>query len=468
MSESIAEMILPSTYIEVRSEGLLGVGAIATGNIGIVGSAARGPRNTVVQLGSYADAVEAFGAYDSFASPTLSGQPLTLVRALEQAFKGGASSVYAVRIANGDPAKASLAVQAAGALPGFTLTAKEGGTWAHAIAVKLVDESTTGNPKFTITLAYRTLKESFSAATVQGLATALAGSLLVDVGTVSNGAAAPASIDPAQSPAGGIDRADISASDLADGLAALESQPVNIVLAGGFGSAAARGAVLAHLEATENEGRERIAVLGATASAASTVLAEAGAVSSPRLVLVGPGIVASDSTAKAAVSLPPPYLAAMVAGKLATVAPHVSLTNKTLPVEDLDRTYNTPTYKNLLQNRVFLVRQKFGFQVVKAITTDTGAFKQVSIRRIVDYAKAGVRSGSDPYIGRLNNARVRGALKATLDGFLSQMVQDEMLVKYELEVSATRAQEINGICVVVMTLMPTFSIDFIRVTMNLQ
>ena len=226
--------------------------------------------------------------------------------------------------------------------------------------------------------------------------------------------------------------------------------------------------MLAHLETTENEGKERIAILGASASAASTVLTEVGAVSSPRLVLVGPGIVASDSAAKAAVTLPPPYLAAMVAGKLATVAPHVSLTNKTLPVDDLDQHYNTSTYKNLLQNRVFLVRQKFGFQVVKGISTDTGAFKQISIRRIVDYAKAGVRSGADPYIGRLNNARVRGALKATLDGFLSQMVQDEMLVKYELDVSATRAQEINGICVVVMTLMPTFSIDFIRVTMNLQ
>jgi hypothetical protein len=48
------------------------------------------------------------------------------------------------------------------------------------------------------------------------------------------------------------------------------------------------------------------------------------------------------------------------------------------------------------------------------------------------------------------------------------MVLNEMLVAYELDVSATRAQEINGICSVTMTLQPTFSIDFIRVTMNLQ
>ena len=63
---------------------------------------------------------------------------------------------------------------------------------------------------------------------------------------------------------------------------------------------------------------------------------------------------------------------------------------------------------------------------------------------------------------------MRAALKATLDGFLSQMVLDEMLTGYQLEVTATRAQEISGIASVVMTLQPTFSIDFIRVTMNLE
>jgi hypothetical protein len=114
------------------------------------------------------------------------------------------------------------------------------------------------------------------------------------------------------------------------------------------------------------------------------------------------------------------------------------------------------------------VRRKFGFQVVKAITTDPGPFTQISVRRTVDFAKAGVRSGADPYIGRLNNARVRAALQATLDGFLSQMVLDEMLTGYALEVTATRDQEIRGVCQVIMTLKPTFSIDFIRVTMNLE
>ena len=113
---------------------------------------------------------------------------------------------------------------------------------------------------------------------------------------------------------------------------------------------------------------------------------------------------------------------------------------------------------------------KLGYRVVKGLTTagEGEPFSAIPTRRIVDYAKYGVRSAANPYIGRLNNARVRGALKSTLDAFLTRMVEDEALTGYSLEVSATRAQEIAGEVNVTMTLQPTFSIDFIRVTMNLQ
>ena len=119
-------------------------------------------------------------------------------------------------------------------------------------------------------------------------------------------------------------------------------------------------------------------------------------------------------------------------------------------------------------NQVLVLQKNLGIRVLKGITTDTGAFRQISVRRIVDYAKAGVRIGANPYIGRLNNERVRGAMKATLDGFLSSMVLGEMLTAYKLDVTATRAQEIAGEALVSMMLMPTFSIDVIKVIMTLQ
>ena len=94
MSETISEMILPGTYIEVRSEGLIGVGGISTGNIGIVGTASKGPVGQVTILGSYAEALDIFGAYDRW-SAAVDATPLSLVRGLEQLFRGGGSTARA-------------------------------------------------------------------------------------------------------------------------------------------------------------------------------------------------------------------------------------------------------------------------------------------------------------------------------------------------------------------------------------
>ena len=85
----------------------------------------------------------------------------------------------------------------------------------------------------------------------------------------------------------------------------------------------------------------------------------------------------------------------------------------------------------------------------------------------MDYAIYGVRAACNSYIGKLNNIRVRGAMKATIDGFLTRMVESEALVGYTLDVSANRTQEINGQAIVNMTIQPTFSIDYIMVTMTL-
>lgn len=481
MSESIAEMVIPGTYIEVRAEGLISVGGIATGTIGIVGTAARGPVGEVRAVGSLAEVLDLYGAPDAFGDPRLAAAPLTLTRTLEQAFSGGARNVLAVRIANGTPTPASLAVLTASSQPAFTLRAlgtrnaageeiaDTSGTWGQEISVEITSDASSGSTVWRLTLRHRSGREVFEGANVGALATALAASQMVSVHDVDH-ATAGFSTGTA-SLTGGTDGADANPATLADGLARLESEPVNILLVAGGGADTVGSIVQAHLDRTESEGRERMAVIGCRASGTATsadgVLEDSAAVSDDRVVLVAPGMLATDTASGAAVTLPPSYLAAVVAGKLSTLAPHVSLTNKTVPVVP-DVRYSSALTQRLLTSRILLVRQKFGAQVVRGITSSPPPFAQISIRRTVDYAKAGVRRGADPYIGRLNNARVRAALQATLDGFLSQMVLDEMLVGYDLAVSATRAQERAGVCQVVMTLLPTFSMDYIRVTMNLE
>jgi hypothetical protein len=469
MSESIAEMVLPGTYIEVRSEGLIAVGSIATGNIGVVGTAARGPLSTVRQLGGAIEAVDVFGPEDRVSAPAhTGGPPLSLVRALKQVYAGGGSNVFAVRIAGGPPVAATLTVPASSD-DAFLLAAREAGSWGNDIQVVVVDNGAGVTPRLRVSLTYRNQREVFEGANVAQLRTGLAASQLVNVGDGATPANGNATIPAFQgSLTGGDSVPNVNSTHVADGLALLEEQPVNIVLVAGLGASVAAAPLLAHVDRTENDGRERIALVGASASDADTVRNDADGIADKRMILVAPGLRVAEPGSDQLVTLSPSYTAALIAGRLASIAPHISLTNQTLPIAELDVNYTTTVHRTLLQNRVMAVRRRFGFQIVRGISTDPGAFSQVSVRRIVDYAKAGVRLGSNPYIGKLNNVRVRAALKATLDGFLSQMVVDEMLTAYELEVTATRAQEIRGIASVVMTLQPTFSIDFIRVTINLQ
>jgi hypothetical protein len=464
MSETIGEMIIPGTYIEVRAEGLIGVSGIATGNAGAVGTASRGPLNEVRLLGSYAEAVDTFGDPDPW--PDLkTSQPnaLTLTRTLEQLFTGGASTVYAVRIAQegGSPmATMSWSINSSTDAALFTLTATSPGTWANAIKVSF--DAAADAPTLQLVLGRR--KETFSGANAGELAQAIAdGSRWVKVTAPADAdkAKTPAKVAPATT-AGGPDGVPSTVKEVKQGLALLAPEPVNLLVVGGMHAKEIGGAVLSHLDATESDGKERIAVLGAWDDDPASIDG-ADVPSSPRVVLVAPGIL-NDAGQK----LPAPYAAAVVAGKLAGLAPHISLTNQELPVNGLNVVYTRAQQKSLLQKMLLVLHRNLGFRVLKGNTTDTGAFKQISVRRIVDFAKAGVRIGANPYIGRLNNTRVRAALKATLDGFLSSMVFDEMLTAYQLDVSATRAQEIAGVAIVTMTLQPTFSIDFVKVVMNLE
>ncbi|HEY8210999.1 MAG TPA: phage tail sheath C-terminal domain-containing protein [Myxococcaceae bacterium] len=480
MSETIGEMILPGTYIDVRAEGLIGVGGISTGNVGIVGTANRGPVGEVVLLGSYSEALDTFGTYDAWpASGTENA--LSLTRALEQLFNGGANTVYAVRMANGASYTANntgkwnvTAVVAAVSKTLMVLAAKTPGSWANDITTTLTPDAIVSPTSVTLTLKLGQRKEEFIASTAEALFNAVnEGSGLVTATTLDN--ANKAVLPEAVAKVAGTltNGVPYTSADAKAGLDALANQPVNIVVVAGKDSGSSTNfgvgaALLQHLDATETDGRERIGVVGADSDTPASITIPA---TTGRLVVVAPGMVADDaakSGANTSVNLPAAYTAALVAGRLASTPVQVSLTNKDVPAINVTKEYTRAELKALLGKNVFAIKRDLGLRALKGITTDAGAFKQISVRRIVDYAKAGVRVGSNPYIGRLNNARVRAALKATLDGFLSGMVLDEMLTGYTLDVSATRQQEINGIALVTMTLQPTFSIDFVKVIMNLE
>ncbi|MDQ4025847.1 MAG: phage tail sheath subtilisin-like domain-containing protein [Actinomycetota bacterium] len=272
---------------------------------------------------------------------------------------------------------------------------------------------------------------------------------------------------------GGANGAEAGAGDYKAGLDLLLNEDAHIMVAAGQDASFA-DELDAHCQnaSTDAIKHDRIGVIGSGLGAAGSLDAVRGhTIASDRIVFVAPGVQVNDSAGpgQPLVNLPGSYAAAAVAGRLAFYPAHVSLTNKTLAVSGLTEVFTPPQLGQLLKARVLPLERRQGFRIVRGITTSTNsAWLQITTRRIVDYAKYGVRSAAEPYIGLLNNSRVRGAMRATINSFLSEMVEDEMLVGYELDVTATRDDERKGVAKVTMVLRPVFSIDFIKVTMFLE
>lgn len=643
----MAEMIVPGTYITVLSEGLISAGRIATGIIGVVGTAASGPVEKPTTLAGFGNAREIFGLPDDFKQPKDGTHPLTLVRALEYIYNNGASTVVAVRVAGSGKSSASFAVLDNDGKTVATLAANSPGTWGSDIHIKIDKaeddcriEGETHDSEFKLNYhhivpsnenririfqgtqkvwksLYLVYKELFKNEVVvpdtnnrfylknkpieeigtinfievlnkdgttvrkygtgfgkilydkppqlnEILITKTSGEIIFDgeqkpgtdmtvVATYATGHADPkegevlvtvwdgsllfakgeepqqvngdkmeasylierdicdqvtltygAIIERYTVPDGkilaqlinkyskfvtaeanktaadklpksevvayfgtgtntpGSDGAEAGKDEYKTGLESLENELINIVVLAGQ-DATTMGSVLeGHLNATEQTDHERIGVIGANGSTIAEFLGHS--LAHERMILVAPGITNNGTV------LPSPYTAAAIAGLISSLPVQTSLTNKTLTIPGLAIHANRGQQEQLIKRNVLTVINKDGFRILKGITTsgEGTPFSAIPTRRIVDYAKYGVRSAANPYLGRLNNTRVRAAMKATLDAFLTRMVQDEALTKYELEVTATRAQEISGEVSVVMTLQPTFSIEYIRVTMILK
>lgn len=582
----MAEMVLPGVFIEVRPEGLIVPGRITVGNVGMVGTASRGPIGEPVLIGSPNEAREIFGAYDAFVDGK--SNELTLVRALEQTYKHGARNVFAVRVTSTEAAAAgenfiavwnrntkarkatfTVAGDTAGTVSAI-LKAKTHGTWGNSIGVNvfdaeddsfIVNEEHAGPAPITLgrtpiaqsprnrirvllgatgqtrsfnivyhpdtpvagqvqintasgelqfaageePVAGDTLYASYAVPSASSCKVTIRYAGVSEVYTVADGrhlvdlvnnpdspselAVGESGADPDELPAKhtaaddfrefgkgsdtpGSDGADASDADYKLGLDQLLNEPAHIIVAAGMDNEKIGDELKSHTEvaSTDRMKRDRIGIVGSKVGAGFNDI-RGHNLDSGRIIFVAPGIKATDAATGKEVVLPGSYAAAAIAGILSSRDPHISLTNKALSVSGLGTRFTTPQLEQLVLTRVLALEERRGegVKVVKGITSSTNtAWHQITTRRIVDFAKYGVRSAANPYIGRLNNERVRAAMQATINSFLTEMVDDEMLISYELEVTATREQQRKGIAQVTMVLRPTFSIDFIKVTMFLE
>lgn len=265
-----------------------------------------------------------------------------------------------------------------------------------------------------------------------------------------------------------------SQSAFAAGVAELLKDPINLLVAPELDTATAFAVLPSAANSAETDAHDLIVIIGSDFATVNQIKTSNGTDDAPadkRVVLCAPGLRTFDPVegGGSVVTLPGRYTAAAVAGLIASLAPQTSPTNKVLPgVTQLSQRFSYGELKSLVSANVLTLESRQGIRVVRGVTTDEGAFTQITTRRIVDFAKAGIRQVASPFIGKLNNERVRKALQGALDGFLTSMVVDEALISYSLEVKATRQDEIAGRCVVNVAMQPVFSIDYIRVTLALS
>jgi hypothetical protein len=269
----------------------------------------------------------------------------------------------------------------------------------------------------------------------------------------------------------GTNGATAGPSDYKQGLNALTNQNAHIIVLAGETADDMGALLISHVETASSDlmQRERIGVIGSSPSNSVDRL-DALTQDDGRIVFVGPGLKVTDTTSDKEVTLPGTYTAAAVAGRISSLDPHFSPTNKTINAKGLEKEFNGTELEQLVLNQVMVLEDRNGaIRIVRGITSSSNpTWAQVTTRRIVDYAKMGVRAVANPFIGKLNNERVRQALKSSINSLLADMVNREMLISYELDVSAMPEQEIRGIAQVTIVVRPTFSIDYILVIMYLE
>ena len=199
----------------------------------------------------------------------------------------------------------------------------------------------------------------------------------------------------------GANGADADADTYGTGLDVIADRLINIVVLAGQNVTTAGDTLARHLAATENDEHERMGVIGASGTTVDEITSHA--MSSGRVIVVAPGLLYPDG-----MTLPTGFTAAAVAGQLASVSVQTSLTNRPVNVAGLERAFNRGEQGQLIRGDVLAVIRKDGHRVLRGITTEGEGmpFSSIPIRRIVDYARYGVRSAANPYIGRLNNQRV--------------------------------------------------------------
>lgn len=377
-----------------------------------------------------------------------------------QALDNGVSELVIVTLPSDGNAGGASLTNADAQKPAIKLKARAGGTWSNALDVVVAARGS--NVDISVRRRGGDPLEQLRNVSAAGLSAALGGltNLALDGG--ADGLPAPGTYPVS----GGKDA---SVQDYQSALDALREEPdVDMVLAAVQDLSDARradvtaiyGAVISHCNnmAGDAKGRIGFGQVGPGWSLANIKEAVSNLVSD-RFVLVAPhGVIGA--------------VAGLVGNLSYFQSPTFKATSGTGP---LSKALKTEDQTELLKSFVVPVvtERGRGTIVVRGLTTDGD---QISVRRVADRAVRTMKMIGDLFIGRLNNADGRGALKQKLIEALLQMEREGAIVpstdgkdpSFKVDVYSSQEDFAKGIVRVDMAVRPVRAIDYIYATVLVQ
>ncbi|WP_223645774.1 phage tail sheath C-terminal domain-containing protein [Corallococcus sp. EGB] len=451
-------LIIPGVQVTVVKE-VLPQQLAPSGVLGITGFT---EQNTgkVVRAGSWSRFVEVMGRASAYSLPEA-----------RQALDNGVSELVISPLPVGAGTAASISIAgdasrfpsgATGEKAGITLTARAPGPWANGLTARVeyrnnIDKSVSFDLE--ITHPASGASEVFRNVGSASLASSLEGSSFVKV-DASKAVGWPTA--GTYTLTGGKDA---TADEYATALGRLRNEPdVDLVVAAvqDFSDRAKvtriYGDVISHCNNLSGDSKGRLGLGQVPTSGTVEEHSQlASNLVSDRFVLVAPnGVVGA------------------VAGLVGSLAPHQSPTFKRVSGVG-EPTLTVEEQKGLLRGNVVpvVVERGRGTIVVRGLTTDGD---QINVRRVADRAVRTLKMVGDLFIGLLNNADGRSALKQKLVEALVQMQKDGAIVPstdgkdpaFKVEVYSSQQDFALGVVRVNMAVRPVRAIDYIYATITVQ
>jgi hypothetical protein len=445
--------ILPGVEIQVVKE-IVPQQLHPAGVVGLLGTAEKGPVLIPTPVTSYREYQDKFGSDTSY----------SLTKEARMCFQNGVFEIFATRIEAAGSVNASASLKDTDGDEVLKLEAKTPGEAGNKIKFSVIAGALEGS--FTIQISDGSKMETFDNVTTDRSSELYVvdmvnkiSKLIVVKDHAKKKNQKSLAVAEGQFSGGATTQPDIK--DYEKALEMLEmEEDVDIVLVADSWDPAVHSLVDSHCMNMSKDAKNRIGV--GTVSPGENVadiVKRNSTLASDRFVLVAPYGVAGA-----------------VAGLISKLNYYESPTFKPLTgVSDLERRYTPSELMELLKAGILPLEARRGRGIIieKGILTSK---EQISVMRIADHAVRGTKNISENFIGTLNTANGRSALKEKITEFFIQMENENAIVPstdgkepaYLIDVYSSQMDFAQGIVRVDIAVRPVRAMDYIYATITVQ